>query len=176
MKLDTFAEADGPDRPGALLPSGDVVVDLSTQFPTMLALIDGGPEALTSARVALERRAVTVPLANVRLKAPLPEPRQMRDCLSFEKHLKQAREQMMRRRFGALGPVLQSVGAGSIPKVWYEQPIYYKCNRFSVVGTDTDVVWPRYSQVMDYELEFGAVIGRTGKNITRDKAREHIFG
>jgi 2-keto-4-pentenoate hydratase/2-oxohepta-3-ene-1,7-dioic acid hydratase in catechol pathway len=29
---------------------------------------------------------------------------------------------------------------------------------------------------MDYELEFGCVIGRSGKNISREKAREHIFG
>ncbi|MFI4984678.1 MAG: hypothetical protein ACHP93_04715 [Solirubrobacterales bacterium] len=40
-----------------------------------------------------------------------------------------------------------------IPAVWYQQPIYYKANRFSVNGPDTDVVWPPYSQVMDYELE-----------------------
>jgi hypothetical protein len=63
-----------------------------------------------------------------------------------------------------------------IAEVWYRQPIYYKCNRFTVVGTDHDVTWPRYSKVMDYELEFGCVIGTGGKNISREKAREHIFG
>lgn len=176
MKFVTFVENDGPDRLGALLSSGDVVVDLSAQFPSMLALIDGGPEALTIARVAQERRAVTQPLANLRLKAPLPEPRQMRDCLSFEKHLRQARQAVLRRRAGIFAPLLQGLGFGRIPKVWYEQPIYYKCNRFSVIGPDAEVTWPAYSKLMDFECEYGIVIGKRGKNIPREKALEHIFG
>jgi 2-keto-4-pentenoate hydratase/2-oxohepta-3-ene-1,7-dioic acid hydratase in catechol pathway len=44
--------------------------------------------------------------------------------------------------------------------VWYEQPIYYKANRFSVVGADADVRWPAYAQLLDYELEdTGNVLG-----------------
>ncbi|MGQ3027554.1 MAG: fumarylacetoacetate hydrolase family protein, partial [Ferrovibrionaceae bacterium] len=31
-------------------------------------------------------------------------------------------------------------------------------------------------KVMDFELEFGIFIGRGGKNIPADKARDHIFG
>ena len=63
-----------------------------------------------------------------------------------------------------------------IPKVWYEQPIYYKCNRFSVIGTGQDVLWPLDSKMLDYELEFGVILGKGGKNIAKDKARSHIFG
>ena len=58
----------------------------------------------------------------------------------------------------------------------YEEPIYYKCNRFTVVGTGTDVVMPGYTQQLDYELEFGFFLGRRGKNIRREDARGHIFG
>jgi hypothetical protein len=32
------------------------------------------------------------------------------------------------------------------PPVFYKQPIYYKANRFAVIGTDEDVVWPAYSK------------------------------
>ena len=46
----------------------------------------------------------------------------------------------------------------------------------SVTGTDEDVVWPRYSYALDYELELAAVIGKRGVDISRDRAREHIFG
>ncbi len=36
--------------------------------------------------------------------------------------------------------------------------------------------WPRYSQVMDYELEFGIITRNKGANISAAKARDHIFG
>jgi 2-keto-4-pentenoate hydratase/2-oxohepta-3-ene-1,7-dioic acid hydratase in catechol pathway len=63
-----------------------------------------------------------------------------------------------------------------IAQVWYEQPLYYKCNRFSVIGPEADIQWPSYSEYLDYELEFGAFIGRTGKNIAPESAHAHIFG
>ena len=62
------------------------------------------------------------------------------------------------------------------PEVWYKQPIYYKTNRMSIVGHETDVEWPAYSQYMDYELELACVIGKTGKDIAPEAASLHIFG
>ena len=56
------------------------------------------------------------------------------------------------------------------------RPIYYKANRFAVTGPDTDVQWPAYSKVMDYELEMACVLGRTGKDISVATADEFIFG
>ena len=38
------------------------------------------------------------------------------------------------------------------------------------------VHWPRYSRIMDFELEFGVFLGRRGANISAERAREHIFG
>lgn len=46
----------------------------------------------------------------------------------------------------------------------------------AVIGTEQDIVWPRYANFLDYELEFAAVIGRRGGDIPRERAREHIFG
>ena len=69
-----------------------------------------------------------------------------------------------------------SRGAVEPPKVWYEQPIYYKANRFSVVGHEATVRWPAYSNLLDYELELACVIGRRGVDIERDDALAHVFG
>jgi 2-keto-4-pentenoate hydratase/2-oxohepta-3-ene-1,7-dioic acid hydratase in catechol pathway len=66
--------------------------------------------------------------------------------------------------------------SGPFPEVWFKQPIYYKANRFSFVGHDTDVIWPGYSNWMDFELELAAVIGKTSKDIAPEKAMDHIFG
>jgi 2-keto-4-pentenoate hydratase/2-oxohepta-3-ene-1,7-dioic acid hydratase in catechol pathway len=38
------------------------------------------------------------------------------------------------------------------------------------------VQWPRYSKVMDYELEVGVVTRRTRSNIPAHEAGAHIFG
>ncbi|MCZ7641458.1 MAG: fumarylacetoacetate hydrolase family protein [Pseudorhodoplanes sp.] len=63
-----------------------------------------------------------------------------------------------------------------MPQVWYQQPLYYKGNRFSVVGPDADVHWPSYSRYLDFELEWGIFIGRKGRNIPASEARDYIFG
>jgi 2-keto-4-pentenoate hydratase/2-oxohepta-3-ene-1,7-dioic acid hydratase in catechol pathway len=176
MKLITF-ETKGARHIGALLPGEREAVDLTASDPApyfrdMLALIDGGAPALEHARRLLLDAPRTVALSDIRLLAPVPEPRQMRDFLVFEKHIRNARAIMPTFRGGErLDPATVE-----IPKVWYEQPIYYKCNRFSVIGTGQDVLWPRYCKLLDYELEFGIILGRGGKNIARDQARDHIFG
>jgi 2-keto-4-pentenoate hydratase/2-oxohepta-3-ene-1,7-dioic acid hydratase in catechol pathway len=179
MKLATFLSPSGAPAIGVVDPARGAVLDLSAaaralgrqadaRFADMLALIDAGPAGLDAARQLATAwpREAAVALAGLRLLAPLPLPRQMRDCLVFEEHLTNGMAQR-EKRTGV---------KESIPDVWYRQPIYYKCNRFSVAGPDTTVVWPRYSQLMDFELELACVIGRTGKDIARENALEHIFG
>jgi 2-keto-4-pentenoate hydratase/2-oxohepta-3-ene-1,7-dioic acid hydratase in catechol pathway len=177
MKLVTFETRQGERHIGALLPDGNGAVDFTAgdaapHFRDMLALIDGGAAALEQARALLARPRSVVPLAEVRLLAPLPEPRQMRDFLVFETHVRQARA----NRYLFVGGERVDPAAIEVPKVWYEQPIYYKCNRFSVIGPEADILWPRYAKLLDYELEYGIVIGRGGKDIRREDAASHIFG
>ncbi len=178
MKLVSFFTQDGAEHIGSVVDDGRSVIDFtvadtSAVFRSMLDLIDAGPAGLERAREAEHRGAVRHGIEQVRLRAPLPEPRQMRDFLSFEKHLRQARAN--RHLLGIAG-MPSDPAKVELPEVWYRQPIYYKCNRFSVVGTGTDVVWPRYSSVMDYELEFGCVIAKDGKNVSRAEATPFIFG
>jgi 2-keto-4-pentenoate hydratase/2-oxohepta-3-ene-1,7-dioic acid hydratase in catechol pathway len=176
VKLVTFDASPYPSI-GAVMD--DEVVDLQAAHRTqrggsspllesMLALIRGGDQALgLAAELAQEapddcRR----PLSDARLLAPLPEPPQIRDFLCFEEHLRNSFAQAEKLTGNRV----------EIPPVWYEQPIYYKGNRFSVVGTDQDVVWPAYSVVMDYELELACIIGKGGRDISTDDAPSHIFG
>ena len=94
----------------------------------MLALIDGGADALAQAQTIAAAPRTIARLSDVRLRSPVPEPRQMRDFLSFEKHVRQARAN--RHLFGIEGQTRDPAKV-DIPPVWYEQPIYYKCNRFA---------------------------------------------
>lgn len=177
MKLCTFLRKDGTPAVGAVDTADGTILDLAAAagegaavapFASMLDLIDAGPAGLAEARALVAAgKGPKVALASTRLLAPLPEPRQMRDCMVFEEHLINARARTAER----LGRE-----PASIPKIWYERPIYYKANRFAVTGPDTDVVWPSYSKLMDYECEMACVIGRGGKDIAPEKAMEHVFG
>ena len=189
MRLVTFRGADGADRLGALVENDTAIVDLfraraEPAFASMLALIEGDDDALAGARkiVADPPAGAVIEAASVTLRTPLPRPPQIRDCLCFEEHLKQAYTVLRRNRAAAEPDPEEALkrfeaqGLFRIPEVWYRQPIYYKANRFAVIGTGEDVLWPSYAEVMDYELEFGFFIGKGGKNIPRERAREHIFG
>jgi 2-keto-4-pentenoate hydratase/2-oxohepta-3-ene-1,7-dioic acid hydratase in catechol pathway len=101
----------------------------------------------------------TTPVENARLLAPL-RPRSLRDFLAFEGHLKNA--------FGRLGR--------PIPDEWYEVPAFYRGMPDTVIGPDETVPYPYYTGKLDHELELAAVIGRAGKDVSRDDADDHIFG
>lgn len=193
MKLVTFEQA-GRQRLGVL--AGDAVIDADAAqaeiagepdpaFTSMLALIEAGPDALDRLRALTEAAPASarLPVEGIRLLAPLPQPPQMRDSLCFEKHLRQAMVGVTALRAelrgdDAQGAVEAARAAGQleIPPIFYEQPIYYKANRFAVAGHDEEVVWPSYSYYMDYECELACVIGKRGKDIPAEGARDHIFG
>ena len=66
----------------------------SAPFASMLALVDSDEAGLDLARSLVERRGggadLWRALGQVELMAPLPEPRQMRDAMSFALHIRQA--------------------------------------------------------------------------------------
>lgn len=164
------------DHVGALTSDGERIVDLTADFGSLLALIDRDDEGLALARERVAEAKETVALADAALRAPLPEPHQIRDFMTFELHYRQAIAAAIRMRVDPIAPLARALGIAKVPRVWYEQPIYYKCNRFSVVGPEADVIWPRGAELMDYECELAAVIGKAGKDIPRERALEHIFG
>lgn len=139
----------------------------SAVYANMLSLINAGDHGLDMTRSLIIEATpqVTIPIAEVSFLPPIM-PVQYRDCLVFEKHLTNCFAQ-----FEAI------TGTKSeIAPVWYDQPIYYKGNRMSFIGNGTDVQWPNYAEHLDIELELAIVIGKTGKNITREDAASHIFG
>lgn len=177
MKFCTYSHAThGSMRPGVLTADGATIIDLGSSFDSVLSIIKGGDDAKATAKSLLDAAAVRVPLSEAKLHAPVPVPEQIRDSMLFEKHVQQAMEQIARMRKPLLGPLLIKLGMVKVAPTWYQIPIYYKSNRFSVNGPDGDVIWPRYSQIMDFELEFGFFLGKGGKNIKASEARNHIFG
>ena len=136
-------------------------------FTSMQAVINEGDYGLEQAHGLLRRanKRTIIPVAEVVFLPPIM-PVQYRDCLVFEEHLKNGFEQSAK----LTGQTY------AIPKVWYQQPIYYKGNRMSFIGHQMDVLWPSSAEYLDIELELAIVIGKTGKDISREDAPDHIFG
>ena len=82
----------------------------------------------------------------------------------------------LRRTLSQIPPLLRSSVKGlfRIPEVWYQQPIYYKANRFSVIGSGEDIEWPPYAEMMDYEMEFGIFIAKVARTFRKTEP-ESIF-
>jgi len=185
MKLLTF-KLGGVEHLGALTETG--VVSLSAaapedlRFSSMQHFIEAGEPALVRAYAVLESSPATIPSDQVGWVAPLPLPAQIRDCLGFEEHLKNSFESAIKlSAMAADDPMkaeqaLRASGRFAVPDVWYQQPLYYKANRFSVAQSGKDIVWPAYSEVMDFELELACIIGKKGKDIEKGNAEDHIFG
>jgi 2-keto-4-pentenoate hydratase/2-oxohepta-3-ene-1,7-dioic acid hydratase in catechol pathway len=180
MKLATYAGPQGRPTLGLVDTERGSVLDLAAAsaqlrgsadpaLTSMLALIEAGPDALATVRALAAEwpDKLAAPLASVRLFSPLPVPPQMRDCLVFEQHLINAQSQWEK---------MTGKPAAGVPDVWYQRPTWYKCNRFSFVGHEAEVVWPPYAELMDFECELACVIGRRGANIPAHAARDHIFG
>ena len=167
MKLATF-KSGGQDKI-AIVHSGDgKLFDLAAAasrsgsanpaFASMLALIDAGEGALEQAANVFDKHgkdeSLSVSVASADILAPIPEPRQMRDGMSFPLHILQAPRGQLKLAARAKNDMaelarIDAEPLGELPEVYRKQPIYYITNRFSVRGTNTTVKWPRYSQVMD---------------------------
>ena len=140
---------------------------------TMLALLEGGPSAMTAARLAFdyvlklgeraegpEGETIVYHPSTVRLMAPLPDPTSLRDFIAFEEHIAAT----SKRR------------GQPIPPEWYQAPVYYKGNHRTILGPEDELPWPLDTTKLDYELELACVIGRKGKNIAEGDAAAYIAG
>ena len=185
MKLATYRAASGP-RLAAVLPRDGLLIDLATAAPdeaafaSMLALMQAGPAALDRARDIAARppAAACRPLAGTPLMAPLPLPEQIRDFSVAPEHLKHSPRGFRRLARAAGAPLTEAQveSVAPIPEAFIRQPLYYKGNRFTCVGQDAVIDWPRYSTVIDFEAEIAAYIGTPGVDITESEAPRHIFG
>lgn len=97
---------------------------------------------------------------HIKLGCPLDKITSYRDFYAHEKHVKKGFEKRNE----------------PVPEAWYEIPAYYKGSTQGFIGPETPILWPSYSDKLDYELELGMVVGKEGINIAEEDAMEHIFG
>jgi len=170
MRLVTFRK-NGHPTPGVLSESGDSVIDLSIVAPrageTILDIVRGGRAALdlvTSARSAAGANAM-LPLDQAELLAPIPEP--ARNIFCVGKNYYEHAEEFHASGFDA------SAGKSAIP----EHPIIFTKASTTVIGPGAPIPGSAdWTNSVDYEVELAVVIGRAGRNITKARAIDHVFG
>jgi 2-keto-4-pentenoate hydratase/2-oxohepta-3-ene-1,7-dioic acid hydratase in catechol pathway len=187
MKLLTFRTGND-ERIGALL--GDNILDLNAAFVKniggascgyqeyitldMLSFLDMGEKGVMQARkalsavekmeddeiIALRKDGVIHSLEDFKLEAPIPRPRKNVVCLglNYADHIAEGDRVRHEER-----PLPQ-------------HPIYFTKPPTSVTGPYDDIIYPRATESLDYEVELAVVIGRGGKYIPKEKAYEHIAG
>jgi len=154
MRLVTFETING-ERLGVLRGRHEVVEVESP--PDMLSLIDDGEDGLVAARSYLDStRARTHKLGEVKLLAPIPQPRG--NVIAIGRNYAAHAQETARER---------------VP----EPPTVFTKASTSIAGPHDDVVIdPAISTQVDWEVELGVVIGRRGRDIAAERAMDHVFG
>lgn len=138
--------------------------EASDVLTDMLALIASGPGALERLR-DLARRApdsAATPLSAVDFLAPIPRP--TKNILCVGRNYAEHAEESAR-------------ATGQAPGSPATTPNIFTKAVTSVTGPyDSIPLDPAISRQMDWEVELAVVIGRGGRDITRENALTHVFG
>lgn len=136
--------------------------------PDMLAYLEGGDPAREQAEQALafvrgrpaasgpRGETLTFRRSQVRILAPVPRPRSIRDYSTYEEHMSTRRPEK--------------------PPVFYHAATCYKGNPEAVRGPEDPILYPAYTDWLDPELELACFVHRRGRNIPIERAAEHIGG
>jgi 2-keto-4-pentenoate hydratase/2-oxohepta-3-ene-1,7-dioic acid hydratase in catechol pathway len=131
---------------------------------TLLDLIIAGYEAWTAVAVEVESTGASAPghaLADVTWHAPIPRPRKNIACLglNYSAHISET-----------AAALRKDAKVPTMPVIFTKAPT-------TVNGPFSDIVVDRgATSEVDWEVELGVVIGRTGKNIHAARAYDYVFG
>ena len=173
MRLVTFAaDALSAARVGLIAADGDIVdigasasragMTLPFDATDMVSLIAAGETARDVVlRLSAMSSAVRLPETGVRLLAPIPRPRKNVFCVGWN-YLEHFEEGEAVRKSG-----------DDLPK----HPVFFSKAVTAVIGPFDSIPFDaRVSAKLDWEVELGVVIGRSGRNIDQADAMDHVFG
>lgn len=157
MPLAVFSHRGSTPKLGRVF--GDHLVDLSVaaDLPdTVIGFLKAGAPAIEAFEAVREGAAGRVPLSEVRLHAPVPNPEKFLAIgMNYRDHAAEAKS------LGLDVPEWQ---------IWFNKQV--SC----INGPFDDVVLPAVSEKLDYEAELAVVIGRACRNVKAADARSVIGG
>ncbi|MGV3459357.1 MAG: fumarylacetoacetate hydrolase family protein [Flavobacterium sp.] len=173
MKLVTYHINHTPARLGFM--DGEMIIDveklgraMNTPMPdNMLALIDLGQEGLNTLTMLYNKATKeqlldnSLPIGNATLLAPIPRPRKniFGIGLNYTEH------------------VAESARTLDTSKELPQQPVIFSKPPSAVTGHNSDIIHnQKITQQLDYEVELAVIIGKGGKNISKENAMDHVYG
>ncbi len=134
-------------------------------FMSMQRFVEGGDGTLAMARNLVSAAGVyptaLIPAGSVELAAPLPRPSKNVFCVgrNYAEHI-------------AEGERAQNIKVGIT-----EHPVFFTKPATAVVGPgETVPLFTHVSAQIDYEVELAVIIGKPGRDITRENALDHVWG
>ncbi len=132
---------------------------------SMLEIIAGGETTLNAIRQLTadvgKLADACIPASQVTLLSPIPKPLRNIFCVG-RNYLDHVKEGYVARGLEVKLP---------------EAPHFFTKATHAMTGPDTVVeIDSNVSRKMDYEVELAVIIGKTGKNIAKENAMQHVFG
>ncbi len=158
MRLVTYA-INGRIQIGAI--ENGKVIDLSNLAENMLAFIELGDAGLEQAQTLIAKGGTSLALNDVRLLAPIPRPLRNIMCLGLN-YAEHAQE---------------SLAAKGINLRLPDYPIVFTKATTAVTGPFDSIPWDTaVSEQIDWEVELGVILGKSGKNISEQDALSYVYG
>lgn len=154
MKLATLLTDRGPKVVGVTLDGKYVdLCEVDAKLPATMREILTHPEGLAAAAHALAAGATKGPFVTGKLQAPVGNPDKV-FCigLNYRDHAIETNS--------------------PIPS----EPVVFSKFSQAVIGPEEPVVLPKVAHEVDYEAELVVIIGKRGKNITKEAAFSHVAG
>jgi len=141
------------DHVGAGLPKGDGPVDWIDMDGACHQAARRAVDVVAERLDELKANGAVVPLGDVTLAAPIPRPGKV-ICigLNYRDHAEES--------------------GLEVPS----QPLVFSKFSSCVVGPNDDVVLPKGAEQVDYEAEFGVVIGRAAHHVSKEDAMDYVLG
>ncbi len=115
---------------------------------------------LLARKIAANENLANLTLSKIKLLAPVPYPRSMRNGYSLRQHLE-----------------LNGKAGGKLTAAEHENlPRFYFANHTTITGPGEIHVLQDHLEKLDFEMECAAVIGKRGRNIKAENADQHIAG
>lgn len=158
MPIAVFSKAGASKRLGKVV--GDAVIDLSVAAPSLptdvISFLQAGEAATQAFRAIPDEAGPRIPLADVYLHPPIEQPEKFLGIgMNYGEHAKEAEAHGYDKQ---------------IHQLWFNKQV--SC----IVGPYDDIVLPRVSEQLDYEVELAVVIGKPARNIAAADARSVIGG
>jgi len=159
MKFVSYIRKSDRKTSWGVLADSSKILDLSQIAPSFRSFVEGDWAAKLS-EIKGDLSNASLPLADVELLAPIPNPSSMRDGYAFRQHVEAAR---------------RNRGVEMIAE-FDLFPVFYMTNHNAVTGPGKCAVMKEHLKRFDFELEAAIVVGKKCRNIKASEADDCIFG